>query len=172
MWTEGNNMKMIPQALLILAALMSTSALAADLVRQNNQRTTDIRPKAGQVQVVNVWATWCAPCRREMPILSHWASQQNALPRAKRAALVGVAIDEATNVAQFLRQTPVYYPIVRYTGNDSVAWMKDLGNRVGALPFTVVRMGGCRYQQALTGEITGEKLNQAVANVRAQCRSA
>ena len=64
---------------------------------------------------------------------------------------------------------PVSYPIWRYTGANSRAMMRDLGNTVGGLPYTVVRLPQCGAQQTLLGEVDGAKLDSAVAAVKAKC---
>ena len=67
---------------------------------------------------------------------------------------------------------PVRYPILRYTGNDSTAWMHGLGNPTGALPFTVIRAPACgNYRKALLGEVSPQQLTQAVEAAAAQCRA-
>lgn len=139
---------------------------AADLVEHAGNRAVSLDGGGKRIQVVNVWATWCVPCRKEMPLLSGWYGRQ---PPA-RVQMVGVALDNAANVSRFLRNTPVRYPIWRYTGGDSTAWMKQLGNPVGALPFTLVRVPGCRHQKTLLGEVDEAKLTQAVNEVAARCR--
>lgn len=143
------------------------AAQAADLVAHPGNRAVSLEEVATRrIQVVNVWATWCVPCRKEMPLLSRWYVRQ---PRA-RVQMVGVALDNAANVSRFLADTPVRYPVWRYTGGDSTAWMRQLGNPVGALPFTLVRLPGCHYQKPLLGEVDEAKLTQAVNEVAARCR--
>ena len=122
-----------------------------------------------EVQVVNVWATWCAPCRKEMPLLSRWYLKQQQSRAKPTVSMVGVALDSEANIARFVRQTPVRYPLWRYSGTDSTAWMKTLGNPVGALPFTLVRAPQCGFQAALLGEVDEAKLDKAVAQARQQC---
>ncbi|EGY51894.1 AhpC/TSA family antioxidant [Neisseria shayeganii 871] len=144
----------------------AAAAQGADLVEHRSNRSVSLDGGGKRIQVVNVWATWCVPCRKEMPLLSRWYGRQ----QPARVQMVGVALDNAANVSRFLQSTPVRYPIWRYTGGDSTAWMKQLGNPVGALPFTLVRVQGCRHQQPLLGEVDEAKLTQAVNEVAARCR--
>lgn len=87
----------------------------------------------GQVLVLNFWASWCAPCREEMPDFAalHKQYQSNGV------AFVGIAIDNPADVAQFLRQMPVAYPIVIGEG-AAHGLARQLGNPSGALPYTIV----------------------------------
>ena len=83
--------------------------------------------------------------------------------------MVGIALDSSENIGRFLKTTPVRYPIWRYSGNDSRAWMKSFGNNIGGLPFTVVEAPKCGYRQTLLGEVTAKKLDAALAAARAKC---
>ena len=60
----------------------------------------------GKRVLVNFWATWCGPCRDEMPLLDHARSQYPGLE------VVGVAVDDAGAVRQYLKESPVRYPIL------------------------------------------------------------
>lgn len=152
--------------LAISAALVAVPAYATDFVSHKEDKPQTMSQTA-QVQVINFWATWCTPCRKEMPAMSKWFTQKG---KAKGVEMVGIALDSKPNVEKFLRTTPVSYAIWRYTGNNSRGMMKTYGNTIGALPYTVVRAPKCNIQQTLLGEVDGAKLDRAVADIQTKCR--
>lgn len=86
----------------------------------------------GKVLVVNFWATWCPPCREEIPTFI--AVQERYKDRGLQ--VVGIAIDQREKVANFADEIGVNYPVL--VGEvDAVNLGRQLGNRLGALPFTV-----------------------------------
>ncbi|MGL4386642.1 MAG: redoxin domain-containing protein [Snodgrassella alvi] len=127
-----------------------------------------VLPANSTVQVINIWATWCASCRSEMPMLSRWYLQQQKSGKG-RVAVAGVALDTEANLQRFTRQIKVSYPLYRYTGADSRAWMRQFGNSIGGIPYTQVRAPECGFQQSLIGRLTEDKLNQALAAARKKC---
>ncbi len=60
----------------------------------------------GKVVVLHIWATWCEPCRQEMPILEQLQQQFPQL------VVLGIAEDSKASVEQFLKQTPLSFPVL------------------------------------------------------------
>ncbi len=87
----------------------------------------------GQVLVLNFWATWCAPCREEMPDFAALRAQYHG----RGVEFVGLAIDNPANVGRFLQTLPVGYPILIGEG-AAHGLTRALGNPAGALPYTIV----------------------------------
>ena len=87
----------------------------------------------GKVLLCNFWATWCAPCREEVPVLVS-AKQQWA---AERFEVVGIAIDNAANVREFSTRYGINYPLL-IADATAIELLRKLGNRGGGLPYTVV----------------------------------
>jgi peroxiredoxin len=112
---------------------------------------------ADQVLVLNFWATWCPPCRREIPALLD--IQRELGPRG--LTIIGIALDEAPAVEAFAREIGIDYPLL-VGEQDVVDLGRRLGNHYAALPFTVVvdRKGVITHAQA--GEITRESLTSRV----------
>ena len=109
---------------------------AALLARSFPDPAGATRPLAdlkGKVAVVNFWATWCAPCREEMPAFSRLHAQL----APKGVQFVGIGIDSAAKILQFSTDTPVSYPLL--VGDiTAIDLTRDFGNSMQALPFTVV----------------------------------
>lgn len=87
----------------------------------------------GKVLVVNFWATWCAPCREEMPLFV----QAQAKHGGQGLQFVGIAVDDAGKAKQFANDIGVNYPTL-IGGYGAMELSKTLGNKLMALPFTVV----------------------------------
>ena len=148
------------------AALGAQTASAADLQSWNSDTPQMQESLKAPVRVINLWATWCGPCRKEMPEMSSWYKAQ----KKGSVDMVGIALDSTENIGKFLKQTPVSYPVWRYTGADSRNFMKTFGNNVGVLPFTVVEAPKCGYKQTITGEVNAKKLTEAVNLAKGKCK--
>jgi len=87
----------------------------------------------GRVVVVNFWASWCTPCREEMPVFIRLQARlgQGGLQ------FVGVAIDEPVKAGAFARELGVNYPTLLGAG-EGLSWSRALGNQAGVLPYTVI----------------------------------
>lgn len=85
----------------------------------------------GKPVVMNFWATWCPPCVKEMPDLD---ALHKKYPTVQ---FLGMGVDTASNIQSFIQKTRVSYPLL-VVGHDGIRLMRDLGNQVGGLPFTVV----------------------------------
>lgn len=156
---------MKPTVFLLLLLVCATPTIANDLVAYPNGKVQSLTQMRTPIRIINIWATWCVPCRKEMPAMSAWYQKQ----AKKKIELIGIALDNENNMTQFLKATPVSYPIWRYTGKDSRAFMQALGNQVGALPYTIVEAKGCRFKHQITGEVNGKKLDDAIQLLHQQC---
>ena len=87
----------------------------------------------GKVLVVNFWATWCVPCREEMP---EFVKAQKDLG-GRGVQFVGIAIDQPDKIDAFAAELQLNYPAL-VGGYGAIELSKAMGNRLGALPFTVV----------------------------------
>ena len=87
----------------------------------------------GRVMVVNFWATWCAPCREEIPLLMAVGQKY----RSQGVEIVGIAVDNGPKVAEYARFMKISYPVLLAEG-EGLDLMRRLGNTGGGLPYTVI----------------------------------
>lgn len=87
----------------------------------------------GKVLVVNFWATWCAPCREEMPMFMRLQQERGA----QGIQFVGIAVDSVDKVRQFADELKLNYPTL-IGGFGAMELSKTFGNTIMALPFTVI----------------------------------
>jgi len=88
---------------------------------------------AGRPLLVNVWASWCGPCIKEMPELDRYAREQGEAG----VQVLGLALDEPQAVHDFLQRIPVGYPLAIDAPGPADAGVR-LGNPRGVLPYTVL----------------------------------
>ncbi len=111
---------------------LTTKPLFAAKFPNDNGVIQDLNQYKGKIIVLNFWATWCPPCREEMPDFSKlYQNYQH-----QNVVVLGAAADELAAVRHYLAASPVSYPII--VGDmEAMALASNLGNAQGALPFTV-----------------------------------
>lgn len=107
-------------------------------------RTRRLDEWRGKVVLCNFWATWCPPCRQEIPMLIVLSKEM----APKGVEIVGIAIDSAAKVAEFAKEYKVSYPLL-IAGPNGIDLMRAAGNRVGGLPYTAFldRRGKIAYRK-------------------------
>jgi thiol-disulfide isomerase/thioredoxin len=90
-------------------------------------------PPPGRPVLINYWASWCGPCREEMPLLEAYARSQGPAG----IQVVGVALDSPDAAKSFLVDTPVSFPILVEPPGSSDSSTR-FGNTGGLLPFSVL----------------------------------
>ena len=125
-----------------------SAALAAVTLPDLQGRPQALDQWRGKVLVLNFWATWCAPCREEIPVL---VKLQNKY-EAQGLQFVGIAIDQAEKVRPYAAEMGMNFPIL-IGSLDAIELTRTLGNKAGVLPFTVF--------VARDGEIAGREVGAA-----------
>ncbi len=118
------------------------------------QQTT-IGDWKGNILIVNFWAPWCAPCRREVPTLVKF--HQEYAQRGVR--VLGIAYDNEPQVSRFAADYQINYPIF-LAGNRSAMYNAAFGNRSGSLPFTALLDRDQRILFQHNGELTANQLRE------------
>ena len=95
-------------------------------------KSTSIGTWGGKSLVINFWATWCAPCRREIPLLKTLAADW----AGRDLKVVGIAVDHTDKVRQFAGQLKIDYPVL-IGEQDALEVAAKFGMDSPALPFTV-----------------------------------
>jgi thiol-disulfide isomerase/thioredoxin len=115
----------------------------------------------GRSMIVNFWATWCAPCRREIPLLRELQKQHGA----EGFQVVGVAVDIREDVVKFAQEMGIDYPIL--TGEqDGLDAVNKFGQGSIGFPFTVFTDNQGRVVLFHLGEIKRKQADVLLDAVR------
>lgn len=111
----------------------------------------------GQVIMLNFWAPWCPPCKKEIP--DFIALQEKYADQG--FIVVGVTVDTHENAQLFADSVGINYPIL-IAEDEGIELGKHYGNRVGALPFTVFIDREGRLGTSFRTEVSYEDAEQAL----------
>ena len=116
-----------------------------------------IRSWQGDALVINFWATWCAPCLREIPLLTEFQDTREAVP----VQVVGIAVDHLEAVRAFAEQMKFNYPVLvgQLAAMEAAA---RFGVDFFVLPFTVFTDSRARVLGVHSGELHAEHLDKLV----------
>jgi thiol-disulfide isomerase/thioredoxin len=95
-------------------------------------KTTSIRSFAGKSLIINFWATWCAPCRSEIPLLERLHAEW----LGRNMSVVGIAVDHRDPVLEFAKRFKIGYPLL-IGEQDALDAAAAFGVEAPVLPFTV-----------------------------------
>ena len=112
----------------------------------------------GRLLVLNFWATWCGPCKEEMPGFARLQGRW----KDKGVQFVGVSAEEPGRVARFGRDLSINYPL--WTGGDEVGELsRRLGNHMGILPHTAIIGPQGEVLEVRAGTYTESELERRLA---------
>lgn len=141
------------------AALLPADPVFGRTLIDLDGRSVALADYRGRPLLLNFWASWCAPCVREMPLL------ESLHHKYADVALLGLAIDSKDNVLRFLEKVEVSYPIL-LTGNQGIPLMRELGNRRAALPYTALFDRKGRDAGRVLGELEGDEIEARMRKLR------
>jgi thiol-disulfide isomerase/thioredoxin len=119
-----------------------------------------LRDFLGHPLIINFWATWCAPCRREIPLLQ----QLRRAYQGDGLVVVGIAVDFRTAVAEYVRRQPIDYPLL--IGEDSgLAAAEQFGMQT-VLPFSVFADAQGRIVALKIGELHRDEADYILTTMR------
>ncbi|HCC73092.1 MAG TPA: redoxin [Methylophilaceae bacterium] len=134
--------------------ITSTAPLFTSIINDPEGKPQSLKQFENKIIVLNFWATWCEPCREEMPELSNFYTENSS----KNVVVIGIAIDEAKAVKSYLKKTKVMYPIL-VDEDKGVILSKNLGNNQGILPYTVIINSNGSVQKTIFGRIHKDQLD-------------
>lgn len=134
-----------------------------------NGTTVALSDYRGSVVAVNFWASWCEPCRAEMPILQALHDEAAASGEQTVVLGVGVRTDHDAEARAFVERLELTYPIGRDTATDEpgIGPIEAAFGISGAYPSTVIVRPDGTVDRMLLGEITASQLRFAVDEARA-----
>ena len=135
----------------------SSAPLFVSVMNDPDGKPQNLKQFQHKTIVLNFWATWCEPCREEMPELSNFYTEN----KSKNLVVVGIAIDEEKAVKAYLKKTKITYPIL-VDEDKGVILSKNLGNNKGILPYTVIIDSQGIIQKTILGRVYKDQLDATI----------
>lgn len=126
--------------------------LSAPLLDLQNQPQT-LAQYRGKTLVVNFWATWCPPCREEIPFFIETQAKFDT----KGVQFIGIALDNSQQVVAFVHEFDINYPIL-IGGIHESEILRQLGNPGGGLPFTLIYDRNGNLREKIIGGLDKARL--------------
>ena len=129
--TESNNQD--PEATVTQEKVLERNFLGEfELIDLNNEMTHSSKWN-GQYKLINFWATWCAPCRREIPLLNNTQKEYQDMS----VQIIGIAVDVLDDVIAYSEETPFEYPVL-VGEEEAIAIAENANIEFIGLPFTML----------------------------------
>ena len=138
----------------------SIDRLFASQLHDSEGKMVSLASWRGKTVVVNFWATWCPPCREEMPGFSRLQRKY----ATNSVQFVGIALDNSENVRSFLTQFNVDYPLL-IGDTEGADLARKLGDSQLALPYTLVIAPNGEVRFAQLGAISEQALDSQLKQI-------
>lgn len=110
-----------------------------------------------KVVVLNFWASWCAPCQKEVPIFNRLQKEYGP----EGVQFVGLAVDNLQNIQKFLQKIPIEYPVL--IGDEAAfSIIQQYGNSSGVLPYTIFIGRSGKIHAIVKGGLTESYTRNAI----------
>lgn len=135
---------------------LGDDAIEFELLKLDGEPISPARMR-GRVLLINFWAPWCEPCRREIPVFKNLREEYGS----ERLEILGVALDEPQLVRDYVGKMAVDYPVALASMGD-FALMRAYGNDRDALPFSVIIDADGRLSARKLGEYHEDELRRDI----------
>ena len=132
-------------------------------LNDSNGKPQPLSQWQGKTLVINFWATWCPPCREEMPAFSRLQTKH----AANGVQFVGIALDTPENVSLFQKQYAASYPLLM-AESEGIELSQQLGNYRLALPYTVVIGADKKSRLTQLGRVSERELDKLLGMIALQ----
>lgn len=138
----------------------STESLFASQFPDSRGVTQGLSQWKGKILVINFWASWCPPCREEMPELAEIYTRY----QTRNVMVIGIAAEELAKMLAYAQTAPMPYPLL--AGDlQAMGLSEQLGNGPGALPYTVIIDPTGNTVTTYTGRISALMLTADIENL-------
>ena len=148
----------IPEETQIVAATEPVEMLPEFTLDNPDGEPQSIRSWPGKALIVNFWATWCAPCLREIPLLAEYQEAYGE----RFLQVVGIAVDHADPVHAFMAEMDFNYPVL-IGRSDAMDAAASFGVEFYGLPFSVFTDTTGHVLGVHTGELHAEDLDDLIS---------
>lgn len=140
--------KIKPESVKELSFLLEMSLL------DTQGQSFKVADKLGKLNLINYWATWCAPCREEMPLFNSIYK----INKDKGFVVLGLTIDEVEGAERFVQQLGISYPILMA---EEEGWdlLAKTGNEKNLLPYSILLDEKGQVLEQKLGVLHGEELS-------------
>ena len=155
----------------VMGILMSNTRTALDVSAVKDAQNAQFQDLAGNwrqishwdgsYRIVNFWATWCPPCLEEIPLFVQLQDEY----KDRNVTFIGIAVDDAHRVREFVRDNEINYPVLIGSG-DALRISEILGNKRSGLPFTVFLTPSGDLIDMHSGVVPESKVRKFVDKIR------